>query len=267
MSQPLNVYAYFDGGGRRHYADQDDVSFVGTWSTTGTFLASLMQVVDYTNGQYIAITDSINKNPQTPPSRYDPVRYWSPFVLVLAGTGTNSNITPQDAYALAEAAYELAVIGTEVGSAAYSLAEDAYEIAVEGTQIGSAAYEIAQAASTAASEALALAQEGTLSHNYVAWAGTMELDMTGDSFQSVYLNGDTQILLLNFEAPVPQAKSITARLINNVGTLVSVEFDPEIVWFGQGAPTTVPVDTLLMVNFTSLGTELTDVSAAFTQST
>lgn len=235
---PINVYAYYDGSGRRYYADQNDVAFVGTWSATGTYLSSLLQVVDYTNGQYIAITDSINKNPQTPPSRYDPTRYWSPFVIVIEGTGTGSGITPEDAYDLAQDAYELAVAGTLIGSQAYALAETALE----------------------------LARAGTLSHGYVNWAGTMELDMTGDDFQSVNVNGDTRLLLLNYEAPVPLAKSVTARLINSTGSEVSLFFDPEIVWFGQGAPNNIPSDLSVMVNFTSLGTALSDVCAAFTQS-
>jgi hypothetical protein len=177
----MPVYAFADAQGLRTYVDSDDFVFTGTWSSTGTYVADPYQAAQYGSMLYMCVTDNINKNPATVPTRFRPTRYWSPMVIVV-GAGT----TPTDtAYQLAAEAYALAVIGTNLGSLAYTLAESGSNLAWEsfllaqtGTAVAEAALETANGAFSVATDAYALAIAGT----NAGAAGTMAYTIAGEAY-------------------------------------------------------------------------------------
>jgi len=174
----LNVYSYYNAAGYRKYADFNDVVFLGAWSSTGSYYASAMQVTDYGQGQYICITDSVNRIPTTPPTKYYPTRYWSPFVIVSSGGTTPTDTTYQiavsgsnmavQAYGTAALALDLALIAiTDSATAlsqantAISLVGDVYNIATTGTDTANQALAVAQAGTATADSAYAIAVSGS----------------------------------------------------------------------------------------------------------
>jgi hypothetical protein len=173
----MPVYAFADAQGLRTYVDSDDFAFTGTWSSTGTYVADPYQAAQYGSMLYMCVTDNINKNPATVPTRFRPTRYWSPMVTVV-GAGT----TPTDtAYQIATEAYALAVIGTNLGSLAYSLAEtgsnlawESFLLAQTGTAVAEAALEAANGAFSVATDAYLLAESGT---NQVIALGSLVADI------------------------------------------------------------------------------------------
>lgn len=86
------VYAYADLAGVRKIADDGDLNARGTWTASGTYVSSTRDVATYGSAKYIAIADSISKNPAAETD------YWSILSVISAGT------TPS----LAEQAYALA---------------------------------------------------------------------------------------------------------------------------------------------------------------
>ena len=165
----LNVYSYSDAAGFRKYADFNDVVFSGTWSSSGSYYASAMQVANYGQSQYLCITDNVNRNPAIQPTKWQPTRYWSPFVLAVAGSGTGAdNFT--------------------------------YQVAISGSNTAVLAYNIALAALSSAQEASALAQAGTntanaaLSWLSTGWSGTATVWAAGSlggptNSQLTFVNG------------------------------------------------------------------------------
>jgi len=166
----LNVYSYYNAAGNRKYADFNDVVFLGAWSSTGSYYASAMQVVDYGQGQYIAIVDNVNKVPTAQPTKWAPTRYWSAFVLISSGGTTPTDTTYQiavsgsnlavQAYGTATQAYILAIqasidAGNAVNEATYAtgVAEAAFSIAVTGTNLATQALNTAQSGTQAAQNA------------------------------------------------------------------------------------------------------------------
>ena len=154
----LNVYSYYDATGVRKYADFNDVIFTGTWASTGTYLVSAMQIVDYGNSQYYAIVDSVNKNPTTQPTRWQPIRYWSPFILVSqGGGGTNTDETLQ----IAISGSNTAILAYGYARAAQSSADAAMEVAIQAYGMASTGTHTANTALGIANEALSIAVTGT----------------------------------------------------------------------------------------------------------
>jgi hypothetical protein len=80
MANTLPLFAFADISGLRHVVDADDINVTGTWSGTGTYFSSTLDVVDYSNGNYICIVDNIGYNPQLTPAK------WSPLVIIVPGT-------------------------------------------------------------------------------------------------------------------------------------------------------------------------------------
>lgn len=137
MSQS-RVYSFATAQGLTKYVDDNDFVSMGTWSATGTYFSDPLQAVNYGASQYLCVTTNTGKNPAQQPTRWNPVRYWSPLVLLYEySSGTTP---PTDTAVLAQDAYNLAAIGTNTGTAAYLLAESgsnlaqaAFDIAVAGT--------------------------------------------------------------------------------------------------------------------------------------
>lgn len=127
----LNVYSYYDAAGFRKYADFDDIVFAGTWASSGSYYATASQVVNYGQSQYICITDSVNRNPAVQPTKWAPTRYWSSFVLIIAGSGTTADST-----------YQVAVSGSNIAVAAYNLALTAESVAIAGSNMASQALNV-----------------------------------------------------------------------------------------------------------------------------
>ena len=161
------VYSFATAAGLTKYVDDNDFVSMGTWSSAGTYFDSPPQSVNYGNSQYLCVTTNVGRNPSQQPTRFSPTRYWSPLVLLYEySTGTTA---PTDTALLAQAAYDLASIGTNTGTAAYllatsgsNLAQAAFDIAVQGTNLAQLAYDLALAGGTeAAQRAYDLAVVGT----------------------------------------------------------------------------------------------------------
>lgn len=136
--------------------------------------------------------------------------------------------TAAPGYLLASAAYALAQIGTNTGTAAYNRSLDAYSLAQIGTNTGTAAYNAALAASNVASSALSIAQIGT---------------NTGTAAYSLATSGS------NFAWA---AYNIAQAGTNNTGAsgVGGVKFDGATV--GQGAYAYLPGLNFANGNFTLL---------------
>ena len=191
MNSNVCVYSFADATGLTKYIDSvGDYTFVGTWSSTGTYLASPLTAVDYGNALYMCIRDNVGDNPQRVPTRTRP-QSWSVMSLLYeystCGTETSVGL---DAYNLAVsgtniawAAYYLAQIGTNTGSAAYDLAGSAYALA-------GSAYGLAGSAYTLAGDAYYLAQIGTNIANdayTIAVAGTGAAATAQSTADAAYL--------------------------------------------------------------------------------
>lgn len=183
MSSNVCVYSFADASGVTSYVDDvGDYYYNGTWSSSGTYLATPLNAVSYGAAMYMCIRDNIGDNPQRVPTRTRPTS-WSIMSLLYEYqcTGTLDGVAA-DAYRLAEsgtniawAAYNLAQIGTNTGSAAYDLAGSAFALAgsasvdvAEAMGVASSAFTIAVAGTNAAAvaqsradAAYALAQIGT----------------------------------------------------------------------------------------------------------
>lgn len=169
-----SVYSYADAAGYRKYADDNDVVFTGTWSSSGSYYASAMQVVDYGQSQYLAITDNANQNPTIQPTKWKPTRYWSSFVLLVPATGTASGTVPG-------------------GNLAFETLPNGNIIAVEGGVASALFPRPYDTASGTASEALSLAESSTAMLS-TGWAGTVSVWAAGSQggpthSQLVFVNG------------------------------------------------------------------------------
>jgi hypothetical protein len=169
----LAVYAYFDAQRIIRKAEIDEFNFVGTWASTGTFISSFRDTVNYANGQYVCIVDNVDYNPQLPDTIEAPQK-WSPLILVSPGTPSDSSLaqaaydlaiigtnTGTAALELAQAAFSIAVIGTNTSQSSLAVAEQAFTLAVIGTNVGTAALTLATAGSNLAWAAFVLAESGT----------------------------------------------------------------------------------------------------------
>lgn len=153
----VSVYSFADATGLTQYVDSvGDFQFTGTWSSTGTYFASPLTAAQYGVGLYMCIRDNVGDNPQRVPTRTRPAS-WS--IMSLLYEYQSGSVSPTDA--LAQAAYDLAVSGTNIAWAAYYLAQI-------GTNTGSAAYNLAGSAIGVANNALSVAN-GAFS---IAVAGT-----------------------------------------------------------------------------------------------
>jgi hypothetical protein len=72
------------------FIEGGDVEFTGTWSSSGSYYAAALEVVCYGQNNYICVTDNVGQIPTIQPTKWNPTRYWSPFVLAVATPGTQS---------------------------------------------------------------------------------------------------------------------------------------------------------------------------------
>lgn len=161
------VYSFADASSVTKYVDETEYNYTGTWSSSGTYVESTLDVVTYGAALYICIIDNIGDNPRRVPTRTNPAK-WSVLSLLYEyqcepTSGTNDPVAVA-AYALAEtgtsiawSAYDLAQIGTNTGSAAYDLAGSAAGDAATAVSTANGAFAIAVAGTNAAAAAQATA--------------------------------------------------------------------------------------------------------------
>ena len=197
------VYSYANADLTTTYVDDNDFNYTGTWSSSGTYVASTLDVVTYASALYICIDNNVGDNPRRTPTRTNPTN-WSIMSLLYeyqcADSGTNT--VAEEAYNLAVtgtniawAAYYLAQIGTNTGSAAYALAGSAYTIGTDAYALaGSAAADAAMAQSTA-NGAFTIAVAGTSAANAALAALSVGLNGTVSVWAAGSFGGPTNLQL------------------------------------------------------------------------
>ena len=176
MINPLTTYLYVDQSLTQIYIQGAELIDTDAWSSSTIY--NPRDAISYLGGMYVAIAQSVN----SPPTAVVDDN-WSALVVVVPGAGTtNQSIaivaleTAWTGTATANEALQIAIIGTNTGTAAYNLATAAYNLASGGTTVsataayalaqigtntGTAAYNLAAAGSAVAWEALVIAQTGT----------------------------------------------------------------------------------------------------------
>lgn len=165
----LYVYAALNGDNK--YLGSNDIVFNGTWSSSTVYIPP-MDAVNYGASQYIVLIQNSGSAPLGSKS-------WSELVLLrpdVTPPGPDPLPIAEAALELAETAYTLACIGTNVGTNALTLAQQAlsqsaataYNLACIGTNVGTNALNAAAAAQFTANSA----KSGVDSVYTVAVAGT-----------------------------------------------------------------------------------------------
>lgn len=264
----------------------------GAWAPDLQY--EVRDAVLYNSAYYQCVTQNIDKVPGVSPE-------WLLLVFVTSGTAAH---TADQAYALAEQAYSIAVAGTNGiehaedlaylalvtawagtnaanaaqanASAALTLAEDSSDLAYKalqtawsGTQGANSAFAVAVQGTNAAAiaEAHALialqtAWDGTVSYGSNPWAGTIFIDLDGDTYQQRPIAADTHIVVINAAV----VRGVTAILVSETGTNAALTFNPsDMTWFGSGMPTALVAGKRMIINFTSFGASGPDIHAAYTQ--
>lgn len=75
------TYAFSNGTGALQIATGTNLNFTGTWSSSGTYLNSRLDVVVYNYTDYVCITDNVGYNPSIPSTTSSPQK-WSALVLL-----------------------------------------------------------------------------------------------------------------------------------------------------------------------------------------
>jgi hypothetical protein len=208
----LAVYTYFDANGIQRNAESNAFNFVGTWTRSGTYSSTTLDTVNYSNGQFTCIINNYGSIPANSSA-------WSPLVLRIPASGTGVD----EALIVAEAAYSIAVIGTNAAAQAQLTANTAFSIAVIGTNTGSSAYALAATADAVAQEALSIAIIGTnigttaysiatTGSNAVYQGYTLSgiVIATGSNFASLGFTPPPNTRLINTAAPLDGGGDLSA---------------------------------------------------------
>lgn len=265
----------------------------GAWAPELQY--EVRDAVLYDSAYYQCLVTNIDKPPSTSPNE------WVLLVFVVSGTAAH---TADQAYALAEQAYGIAISGTNgvehaedlaylalltawagtnaanaaqanattaitVANDSHDLAYKALQTAWSGTNGANSAFAVAVAGTNAAAIAeahafiaLQTAWEGTVSYGSNPWAGTITVDLDGDTYQQFPIAADTHIVVIN-----PQVvRGVTAILVSETGVSAALTFNPsDMSWFGSGMPTALVAGKRMIINFTSFGASGPDIHAAYTQ--
>lgn len=173
---PTTTYLYCDVNLNQFYVQGSVLNDRGPWSSSTSY--AYPDVVQIGLDQYVAIAPNTN----APPTAIVDEN-WSQLVIVSDNSGTSTS-TGSDAVAralaaealalgstaynlagtalnVADSAFEIAVIGTNTGTAAYNLAQAAYLLALNATNSGTSSYTLAVYGTQIANEALSIAVIGT----------------------------------------------------------------------------------------------------------
>lgn len=265
----------------------------GAWAPDLVY--ATRDAVLYDGAYYSAIQDNANKVPSLSPAE------WLLLVFVISGSASH---TSDEAYALAEQAYSIAVAGTNGIASAEDLAYLALVTAWAGTNAASAAqtnaataiiiadgandlaYRALQTAwsgTNGANSAMSVAVDGTnaaaqanalaLTALQTAWLGTASYGSNGWSGTiAIDLAGATyqqRPIAADTHIVVinPQVvRGVTAILVSETGAPAALSFNPtDMSWFGSGMPTALAAGKRMIINFTSFGATGSDIHAAYTQ--
>jgi hypothetical protein len=180
-----NVYA-FQSYGSTVMIDQDSVNFTGTWSSTGTYVATDHDSAVYGGANYIAVINNIGGVPTYVPRR-SPAK-WSPLVLIRQGTNTG-NHTAEEAYQLAEEANDLATTALAAANSAESTANEALGLVEQAETVAGVALTTAWAGTAAAAVADAQADSARAEARQayeIAVAGTQGGDLAYRALQTAW---------------------------------------------------------------------------------
>lgn len=155
------TYLYVDTNLTQYFVQGSELVDRGPWSSSAFYNPN--EVIQIGVDQYICLVANSN----TPPTGIVDEN-WSTLVVVEEVTGSVIN-AGSDYYAryLAEYALQVAFIGTAIGSSAYNYAEAAYNLAIIGTNnpggfsVGTDAYYLAESGTNIAWSAYAIAVDGT----------------------------------------------------------------------------------------------------------
>lgn len=187
----LAVYVYSDANRNQVTIDADDYNFAGTWSSLGTYVAATLDVVTYGNGRYIAIIDNVGGNPAYVPPRNIPKK-WSPLVKIREGDEPPFP-APQPGTFTSDEFYILGTNALYAAWAGTAAARDAYNLAAIGTNVGTNAIQVAGGALVNANAALILAWAGTnaipLANQALetSWAGTNAVALANQALQLAWI--------------------------------------------------------------------------------
>lgn len=192
------------------------------------------------------------------------------YTIAVAGTNAAASAQAQAAAASSAAAtaQSTAMTAQNTANGASAIAVTALETAWSGTAgvnqvfpIAVAGTEGAAAANALAYQALQTAWAGTTSYSETGWSGTLNVDLTGPTYQRLTIHGTTQINVINPAA----VRGVTAILVSDIGIDAALNFMDGMIWFGQGAPEALPGGQRMIVNFTSFGSVASEIHAAYVQ--
>lgn len=175
--------------------------------------------------------------------------------LAMAWVGTDTPVpTGGGDGAVAYAAYNIAVAGTNAANQVNTVAFQAYNLAVTGTHVADQAFGAAAAA---------IYQVGTISTQNVVLQGTIApsigtvvIDFAADPANTTTLYGDTVFVGTNYAA----GRSVTTRIISD-GTLRNLTF-PAWVFMGL-VPSSIPANKTGIVSAMAWGSTDSDITAAW----
>jgi hypothetical protein len=249
------TYLYVDTNLIQHFVQGSELVDRGPWSSSAFYNPN--EVVQIGVDQYVCLVANSNAPPTgivdenwstlviveeasgsvaTAGSDYY-ARYTADLALQTAWTGT---FIGSAAYNYAEAAYNIAIIGTNIPSG-FSVGTDAYHLAQSGTNIGWAAYLLAQIGTntgTAALSAAATAQSTANSAFSIAVIGSnaaTSAQSTADSAFDIAVAGTTAAALCVLRAGDTMTGTLTTPNVfythgtsSNAGTVL-VDFNSEAI--------------------------------------
>lgn len=274
---PTSTYAYTNSSGVQVLVQGSALNNRGDWLSTEFYRPA--DAVTYQSALYLCVAFNGNTAPSANVSDK-----WAALVIV---DGTAGSHSADQAYALAQAAYDIAIIGTNTATSALTAANSAQAAAVIAVAAGTNAQAAAAAATSAAGAAqltanqsfviavagtaaaqsandlaylaLQTAWAGTTSFSSQGWAGTVTVDLAGPTYQKFNIMGATVVQVVNPAI----VRGVTAILASGTAVPAALLFLPaDIVWFGNAAPTSLPGEKRLIVNFTSFGSVSSEIHAA-----
>jgi hypothetical protein len=179
-------------------------------------------------------------------------------------TGTSIG---QESLAVATAALETSWVGTYLANESYGMAT--YAISISGTggsgdatyayNVAKTALETSWVGTSAAADARSIAVSGTAGHSTISYSGTISVDMSGKTYQSVQaLTGDFGVTAVGLQAPTENyIQAVTLRILPDTGSH-SIFWD-NFTWIVSQPTATLSANTAIIVSLTNYGTTVNDV--------
>lgn len=216
----MAIYVFANLNGDTKYVATNDVVFNGTWSSAGTYFPP-MDAVNYGSSQYIVLIQNSGSVPLSSGA-------WSELVLFRADPNPpGPDPVAEQALELAEQAYTLACIGTNVGTNALELAQQAlsqsagaaYNLAAIGTNVGTNALNLAQSALDGLNGALQIIYNGTNIANsaYTLAAAGTNLGQEALSIACIGTNVGTNALIA-----AAHAEADAQSALSGVGSVYTI---------------------------------------------